>query len=331
MRVTALPEYQRLEATGQWQRGDAPPREVVVQLGEATLTLRDPRDDMALGHWSLPALVRRGNLVAPGPDSDEVLRIDDALMLSALDRIGRPVARPRRRGLWLGFLALSATGVAVALAGPPLLAQQALSAVPAAERARLARLVLADMAPLTGVPCTGASGQAALAALAGRLFGTGGAGILILPDGLSQPAALPDGTVLLPATLLATSPQALAGAALAGATDAARTDPLAGVLDHAGALATLRLMAGGALPADSLGGYGERLVRRPPTSDDVPALLARMAAAGVAPAPYAWWRDPSGEGVLPLIEADRSAGQPPPVMGEGDWQAIRAICGRVPQ
>lgn len=330
MTVTALSDYQRLEAIGLWRQGESRAREVVVALGEATLTLRDPASDMALAHWSLPAVVRRGSAFAPGPDSDETLQIDDADMLAALDRVGRAVARVRprphrARRLVAGAAVLAALAGVVALA-PGVIVSQTAGAVPAAERAAITRAVLADLAPLTGVPCTGPAGQTALAGLAGRLFGAGGPGILILRDGLAHPAALPDGTVLLPASLIrGPAPQALAGAALAAATS--QGDPLVPVLHHAGTWATLRLMIRGALPAASLAGYGEAFLRSPAPPDDLPALLAAMAAAGVAPAPYGWWRDPTGETALPLIEADRSAGRPPPVMSDGDWQAIRAICG----
>jgi hypothetical protein len=330
MTVTALSDYQRLEAIGLWRQGETRPREVVVALGEATLTLRDPASDMVLAHWSLPAVVQRGATFAPGPDSDETLQIEDADMLAALDRVGRAVARVRPRPAWRrwlvpGALVLAAVGAAGWLA-PGLIVSQTAGAVPAAERAAITRAVLADLAPLTGVPCDGPAGRTALAELAGRLFGAGGPGILILRDGLAQPMALPDGTILLPASLIGqAAPQALAGAALAAAT--APGDPLAPVLAHAGPMATLRLMTGGALPADSLSGYGEALLRAPAPPDDTPALLAAMAAAGVASAPYGWWRDPTGETVLPLIEADRSAGDPPPVMSETDWLAIQAICG----
>ncbi len=328
--MTALAEYQRLEAIGLWRQGDGDgrAREVVVGLGDATLTLRDPASDMPLAHWSLPAVVRRGTGFAPGPDSDETLQIDDPAMRAALERVDRAVARTRprpRRGRALAAAVLVlAAGAGVWAVLPGWVIDRATGAVPAAGRAAITQAVLQDMAPLTGVPCANAPGQAALAGLAGRLFGTGGPGILILRDGLAAPLAMPDGTILLPASLLGAAPQALAGAALAGAT--APGDGLAPVLEHAGAWASLRLMTTGALPADSLAGIGRVLLTRAPPPDDIPALLARMQAAGVAPAPYGFWRDPTGEAMLPLIEADRSAGNPPPVMSDADWQAVRAIC-----
>ncbi len=57
--MTALKKYQKLESTGLWResaRGQR--REVIVNFGEASLVLSDPRSENALSHWSLPAVER---------------------------------------------------------------------------------------------------------------------------------------------------------------------------------------------------------------------------------------------------------------------------------
>ena len=49
--MTALKQYQRIEATGLWRPSpDVQRREVVVSIGEATLTISD-FNDRALTHW----------------------------------------------------------------------------------------------------------------------------------------------------------------------------------------------------------------------------------------------------------------------------------------
>ena len=54
--MTVLAEYQRLEAEGVWRADeDAQRRDVIVSIGEATLTLTD-LNEVALTHWSLPAI-----------------------------------------------------------------------------------------------------------------------------------------------------------------------------------------------------------------------------------------------------------------------------------
>ena len=51
--MTALDRYVRLEAVGLWREAPgAPPREVVVSFGNATLLLTD-LEERPLGHWAL--------------------------------------------------------------------------------------------------------------------------------------------------------------------------------------------------------------------------------------------------------------------------------------
>ena len=57
--VTALTEFQRLEAQGSWRETpESRLREVIVSVGAATLTMMDPKSDRPLSHWSLPAVTR---------------------------------------------------------------------------------------------------------------------------------------------------------------------------------------------------------------------------------------------------------------------------------
>ena len=56
--MTALDKYDRLEATGLWRATpDDQRREVVVSLGDASLTMSD-LNDCPLAHWSVAAIAR---------------------------------------------------------------------------------------------------------------------------------------------------------------------------------------------------------------------------------------------------------------------------------
>ena len=71
--MTALTEYERLEATGLWRAtAEAQRREVLVSVGEATLTIAD-FNNRALAHWSLAAIDRQNPGEYPAiysPDGD---------------------------------------------------------------------------------------------------------------------------------------------------------------------------------------------------------------------------------------------------------------------
>lgn len=57
--MTALTEYERLEASGLWRpNAYQQRRNVIVSMGDATLSISGT-DEMPLAHWSLPAIERR--------------------------------------------------------------------------------------------------------------------------------------------------------------------------------------------------------------------------------------------------------------------------------
>ena len=120
--MTALEQYQRLEATGLWQDGpDVPLRDVIVSFGDATLILSDPRTDTPLAHWSLPAVTRLNPgdhpaRYAPGEMDVEWLEVEDELMISAIDKVHRAIeASKPPSGRLRNVLMLTAAAASLAL------------------------------------------------------------------------------------------------------------------------------------------------------------------------------------------------------------------------
>ena len=105
--MTALTKYQRLECVGLWRlTASAQLREVVVNLRDTTLVLADPRNEMALSHWSLPSVerVNPGEMPAlftPGRLEDgtpnETVEIDDGQMIAALETVRSTLIRRRAK------------------------------------------------------------------------------------------------------------------------------------------------------------------------------------------------------------------------------------------
>ncbi|VDC30346.1 hypothetical protein [Pseudogemmobacter humi] len=334
---TALRQYQRLECIGLWR--DAPEdqrREVVVRMGEATLVLSDPRSETALSHWSLPAVRRinpgqRPAVFAPGEDSRESVEIEDEAMVSALKTVHSAVraARPhpgRLRGWLIGGTVAAIAAVAV-LVLPGVLISHTASVVPAPKRAEIGMRALDDVIRLTGAPCDGDVGLPALAALAERVFGPEDTPILyILPEGLSRPAHLPGGVILLPKGLIEQdAPDALAGAALAEGLAAKLTDPMRDILDHAGLKASFDLLTSGDLPAGALDGYGEAFLRRQDSPPPLTRLTAAFTEAQVPLTPYAQWL--AGPESAAMQEADPFRGLiATPLLPDDDWIALQSVC-----
>ncbi|WP_225026676.1 hypothetical protein [Xinfangfangia pollutisoli] len=337
--MTALKKYQKLECTGLWR--DSPEgqrREVVVRLGDATLMLSEPRSGVVVSHWSLPAVTRvnpgqRPAIFAPDGDGAETLELEEDEMIAALKtvQVALRQARPhpgRLRGVLIGGATAVILGVAV-LVLPGVLVSHTAKVMPAAKRAEIGQRALDDVTRLTGTPCDGALGLPALAALSERVFGPEDTPILyILPEGLTRPAHLPGGVILLPRSLIELeAPDALAGAALAEGVAAGLHDPVVPILDHAGLRASFDLLTSGTLPADALDGYGEAFLRA--AGDRVPdaQLIEAFEAAQVPLTPYARWLDPSGDNTKGLIAGDPFKGLiQSPLLPDDDWIALQSVC-----
>lgn len=335
--MTALTKYQRLEASALWR--DAPgarAREVVAGLREVTLVLTDPRSEMPLAQWSLPAVERLnpGQMparFAPGPDAGEELELDDTDMIAALETVHKVLERRRPhpgrlRGVILGATALVVVGVLVFWL-PQQVKSYTAGMLPAPTRADLGDLALADLARLTGQPCKSVPGRRVAAELAARLFPDAPPRIEVLREGLSAPSHLPGDILLLPAQLIETAdgPGVIAGHLLAENLRSAAADPLDPVLSHLGLGSTLRLLTTGTAPEDGLQGYGEGFLAAPALPmPNAQTLLDSFKLALVSSAPYGAALGAEGKA---LIDADPyPLGAPTAVLSDESWLELQAIC-----
>ncbi|AXC49812.1 hypothetical protein DRW48_09035 [Paracoccus suum] len=339
--MTALAQYQRLEAAGTWRPGpSAQRREVIVSFGDATLVLSDPRSEVPLSHWSLPAVMRLNPgrlpaLYAPaGATGDEELEVADPLMIGAIDKIHHAIAqaRPHPGRLRSGGMAAIAVALFAVAAWwlPGAMLDYAIRIAPPAQRLAIGNSILDDMTRVTGPACGRPAPAQVLARLGPRLLGQGGR-IEVLPAGLKGARTLPGRITVMGPNLLDAGEvpaEAALGHVIAADAYASEVDPLRGALQHAGSRAVLQLLTRGGLPPGALDGYGQSLLTAPePRASDDP-LLAAFTRAGVPSEPYARDVDPSGESTLVLIEADpyrtRLPDQPP--LTKDEWQTLRGIC-----
>ena len=337
--MTALNQYQRLEAAGIWRETpQAQARDVIVSFGDATLVLTDPRSEVPLAHWSLPAVMRLNPGKNParyapgGVDADEELEIEDDLMIAAIAKLHRVIeARKPHPGRLRGGLMLGAAAVMTALAlfwVPPALVRHAADVAPPAQRAEIGRMILNEIAKTTGSPCSRPAGDMVRKKLAQRLIGPD-AQIEIVPATLRGALQLPGTVTVIGEDLIAgqVTPEVAAGHILAAQAAAVRESPLLGALRHAGPRATFHLLTNGTLPAASLAGYGEKLLAAPVPRPDDDALLDYFARAGLSSEPYARSLDPTGEATLGLIEADPfRTTEPRAVLSDREWVALQEIC-----
>ncbi|SEK24536.1 hypothetical protein [Pacificibacter marinus] len=338
--MTALSEYDRLEASALWRpEGETQRIEVVLSMGKATLIISDT-NDKTLSHWSLPAIERvngtneRLAIYAPSLDTDERLETEDETMIAAILRIQRAIERgtPRPGRLRGGILAAACIG-ALALGVfwlPGALVSQAVTIVPGVTRTQIGEALLTRIERLSGKPCDTVHGARALQALKSRLLASGVGDIIVLRSGVNSTQHLPGGVILLNRSIIEDyeDPDVVAGYILAEQQRAAEVDPLEHLLRSAGFMTSMRLLTSGKIPKDTLDTYAEDLLRQAPAPVDIDLLIERFAAAEVRPLPYAYAKDITGVTTLPLIEADairlQSARR---VLADGDWVALQDICG----
>lgn len=338
--MTALTEFERLEAQGSWRETpEARLREVIVSVGDATLILSDPKSDRPLSHWSLPAVTRLNPgkmpaIYSPRADGpDEILEVDDKLMIEAIERVHRAIAARRahpgrlRGGLFV-VAALAMIG-ALALWLPEAMIRHAAKIAPPAQARAVGEAVLADITRSTGAVCERNSGQAVLEWLEPQLLAEG-AEIRVVPAPVNGARRLPGAVYVLGNDILTNNPgpEAAAGHLISAQLATSNQDALLEALNYAGTMAVLRLLTLGTLPADALQGYGERLLSRPAPSPDDDALLAAFEKKGLSSESYARSIDPTGESVLGLIEADpfRTSDPPKPLLTDQQWLALQQIC-----
>lgn len=353
--MTALHQYSQLEAAGLWRSDpQAQARDVVVGLRKATIVLLDPKSEMPLTQWSLPAIQRlaqaEGKVTyTPHPDGHETLELDDATMIAALERVRTVLERRRKRPGRLRSMAMGASlvvALAACIAWVPLrLYDFTAQRLPDAVRREISAMVLRDLSTISGSACARPSGLEAAHALAHRLAPqpprpqTGAAApdspatprpgqppeIIILREGLTVPTPLPDGTILLPYAMVEQldDPDTLAGLVLAARESARQADPVQGTLRYAGIAATFRLLSSGALPEDALQGYAMQLIQQPATPLPDQSLLAAFAQVQITPLPYASFAMRQGLTTLPRSAPQQSD---PPVLDDAAFLALQYIC-----
>ncbi|MDU8927418.1 hypothetical protein RXV86_08485 [Alisedimentitalea sp. MJ-SS2] len=340
--MTALSAYDRLEATGLWRATpDEQRRDVIVSIGEATLTITDS-NDRALAHWSIPAIARANPGHTPAvfhPDGDpgEILELPDneSEMIEAIEKLRLAVERARPHPGRLRMVSLVLTFAAVVALSifwlPGALLNHTVSVVPEVKRQEIGAALLENIRRVAGRACEIDNAQAPLTRLSTRLPSPSGPSqLIVLRGGVSEAVHLPGNIILLGRALFEDfeEPDVAAGFIIAEHLRASLQDPLRRLLDRAGFAATVRLLTTGALTDDTLQAYTEHLLTATPHPLTDETLLAGFKAWSVRAAPYAYAMDITGETTLGLIEADPFASSPPdPLISDADWLRLQNICG----
>ena len=341
--MTALEEYDRIEAAGLWRPSpDAQRTDAIASIGDATLVITDLRE-RPLAHWSLPA-IRRANpgelpaIYHPDGDSGETLELAESehYVIEKIEKIRSAIERKRAHPGRLRLLVFVAVIFGIACATvfwlPGALRRHAVSVLPDVNRAEIGGALLERIKSVTGPACQEGQGTLALAELAQRVALATGVTptLLVMRDGVRETVSLPGNTILIGRSLLEDheEPGVVAGYLIAEQVRSEQEDPLSALLSHAGVLANIQLLTTGSMGDEVLQAYAEDLLINPSKTLDDQSLLQAFAELEVASSPYAYAADVSGEKTLGLIEADHYGSiQAPLVLGDADWLLLQGICG----
>lgn len=332
--MTVLSQYERLESPGIWRAdADAQRKNVFVTLGKATLVIVS-EGEVALSHWSLPALERINPgampaLYRPGADSSESLELDDQIMVEAIETVRGAIRRSaphhgRLRSL-AGWALAAVLLVAAALWVPGAIRAHTAAVLPEAVKDEIGNRLLRQLVPVTGPTCAHGPSLRAADRLSDRLFPDEARRVAVLSGGPVRTMSLPGGTLLIHRDLIESpaSAEVPAGYLLAEAARAQSDPPLARLLDHAGLWSNLRLLTTGKISDTALSGFAEALPLSPaPDPGDLGALFEE---AQVAPAPYLF--DLTARG-LPAPPLTNAAAEAQPLLADADWVRLQDICAR---
>ena len=338
--MTALEKYTRLEAEGLWrQNSDSQHLNVIVSVGQATLTITDTQD-RALAHWSLAAVARKnpGRFPAvfyPDGDPDEHLELseNESEMVEAIDRLQRVIEKRRPRpGQLRVLITLSILFAIIALAIfwlPQSVKSYALRVVPEIKQKEIGLELLSYISEYTGKPCTSAFTNNALT-LIGENAINGVGTLYVMPTGLNRTAHLPGNLLLISRELVEDyeDPDVLAGFIIAEQLRYEEGEIFTDVLNFAGTFATFRLLTTGRIPPEALRAYSRDVLVKPQASVEFTTLIKRFHDKNLRLTPYAYALDMTGEKTFSLIEADGLAGIDfVPSLPDRIWIQLQNICG----
>ncbi|MEL6337087.1 MAG: M48 family metallopeptidase [Pseudomonadota bacterium] len=282
--MTALSEYEKLEAMGRYFDGQsARPQDVIIGFGKRSLTIFSTTD-VALAHWplgSLRAVSGRGAeemVLVPSGDAEERLILDDALMKGALSKVCPDLYRRatsgksvRVAGLW-GVSAVASV-VAIVFFIIPALAVNLAPLIPPEREQALGDAVAKQITFMLGTSdeknrgfCGESEGTAALQKMEDRVMGDLELPYPLRVDVLDHPlvnaVAMPGGRVILFRGLIDESetPEEVAGVLAHEIAHVVHRDPTVGVLRTAGTAGIFSLVLGDLFGAGVIAAAGEAML-----------------------------------------------------------------------
>ena len=331
--MTAIKEFERLEALGLWREtAHAQRKEVVISFGDTTLVLSDI-NNRPLTHWSMAAIEHggsgeNGTVFTVDETGEETLEIEDPTMIAAIGKIRASIEarrpHPGRLRWFIGAFVLIAFLGFTLFWLPNALTRYAANIVPDSKAVDIGEALLKSIRKTTGSACSTPSGERALRRLEDRAIGAPSNRIRIIAMGSRPSLHLPGGNILLNHRL-ATQPDdanLLAGYAIMERAAQDETPPLFAFFKSLGIRKTLAFLGTGNIQSGDIETFADQRLFGPLATPSTSTMLELFAVAKIPRTQFA-----AHANRLDLLETpDLQPEQYDPILNDNDWISLQEIC-----
>lgn len=331
--MTAIKEFERLEALGLWREtAHAQRKEVVISFGDTTLVLSDI-NNRPLTHWSMAAIEHggsgeNGTIFTVDETGEETLEIEDPTMIAAIGKIRASIdarrPHPGRLRWFLGaFVLIAFLGFSLFWL-PNALTRYAAGIVPDSKAVDIGEALLKSIRKTTGSACSTPSGERALRRLEDRAIGAPSNRIRIIAMGSRPSLHLPGGNILLNHRLATQTDDAslLAGYAIMERAAQDETPPLLTFFKSLGVRKTLGFLGTGNIQHEDIETFADQRLFGPLVTPSAGTMLELFDVAKIPRGDFAAHAKRPDLLKTPDLEPE----QYDPILGDNDWISLQEIC-----
>ena len=338
--MTALTQYQRLEATGIWRKSaEAQRLDVIISIGESSLVITDI-NEKPLAHWSLAALAviqsKDGNkLYHPDGDPGETLELgsNENEMAKAIEKLMKAVDRRRPKPGRLRIFSLASISIVILGLSifwlPAALRDYTQKIIPEVREQEMGKAVFNEFISFVGAPCSRELGIIALDKFSSNL-GLEEYSFHIVPSETIEAIHLPGKIIVVSKALVEDfdDPDVLAGHILAQIQREAKSNALDELMKQMNNIEIIQFLLGKSPDASTLREFSKDWIIKKQVDIDLETLMNEFNKKAISALPYSYAIDVTGQSTQFMINNEKiSQKVRKPSLDDSAWLAMQTICG----
>ena len=338
--MTALTQYQRLEATGIWRKSaEAQRLDVIISIGESSLVITDI-NEKPLAHWSLAALAviqsKDGiKLYHPDGDPSETLELgsNENEMAEAIEKLMKAVDRRRPKPGRLRIFSLAS--ILIIILGlsifwlPAALRDYTQKIIPEVREKEMGKAVFNEFVSFVGAPCSRELGRIALDKFISNL-GLIEYTFYVVPSETIEAIHLPGKIIVISKALVEDfdDPDVLAGYVLAQIQREAKSNALDELMKQMNNIEIIQFLFGRSPDFSTLRGFSKDWIMKKQITVDPKNLVTEFNKRAISALPYSYAIDVTGQSTQFMINSEQTSGNvKKPSLDDSAWLALQTICG----